>query len=164
MTLSDQEAQRDDLETLPPIAPTAKLSPKLLTILLVATCLVPLITLSGYALFFGKAKDAALDVEVVVAQEAVEAIGGQGAMLTDVIVIRNLTDYELPNLTINLNGQYFLYRDSPVLPAERLVFPQSIFSTKSNQRWVPGRYPLTKISVTARLPSGRRGVKIERFD
>jgi len=57
-----------------------------------------------------------------------------------------------------------LYRDSPVLPAERLVFPQSIFSTKSNQRWVPGRYPLTKISVTAKLPSGRRGVKIERFD
>jgi len=146
------------------LAPTAKLSPKTLTLLLVATCLVPLITLSGYAILFGKASDAPLDVEVVVAKEPVEAVGGQGAILTDVVVIRNLTDHKLPNLTMNLNGQYFLYRDSPVLPGERLVFPQSIFATKSNQRWVPGRYPLTKINVTAKLPSGKRGVKIVKYD
>ena len=148
----------------PSLAPTAKLSPKTLTLLLIATCLVPLITLSGYAILFGKASDAPLDVEVVVAKEPVEAVGGQGAILTDVVVIRNLTDHELPNLTMNLNGQYFLYRDSPVLPGERLVFPQSIFATKSNQRWVPGRYPLTKINVTAKLPSGKRGVKIVKYD
>jgi hypothetical protein len=44
------------------------------------------------------------------------------------------------------------------------VFPQQIFATKSNQRWVPGRYALTEITVTAKLPSGRRGVKIVELD
>ena len=162
--MSQADVAAGDAASLPRVAPTAKLAPKTLTMLLIATCLAPLITLSGYAMFFGKASDAPLDVNVVVAKEPVEALGGQGAILTDVIVIENMTDDELPNLTMNLNGQYFLYRDSPVLPGERLVFPQSIFATKSNQRWVPGRYALTKISVTAKLPSGKRGVKIVKFD
>lgn len=162
--MSQADVPASDTASPPRLAPTAKLAPKTLTMLLIATCLAPLITLSGYAMFFGKARDAPLDVDVVVAKEPVEALGGQGAILTDVIVIENLTDHELPNLTMNLNGQYFLYRDSPVLPGERLVFPQSIFATKSNQRWVPGRYELTKISVTAKLPSGKRGVKIVRYD
>lgn len=162
--MSHADASVGDAELLPPVAPTAKLSAKTLTLLLVATCLAPLITLSGYAMFYGKASDAPLDVAVTIGKEAVEAIGGQGAMLADVVVIENLTDHELPNLTVNLNGQYFLYRDSPVMPGERLVFPQSIFATKSNQRWVPGRYALTKINVTAKLPSGKRGVKIVKFE
>jgi hypothetical protein len=162
--LSQADVPASDAASLPRVAPTATLAPKTLTMLLIATCLAPLITLSGYAMFFGKASDAPLDVNVVVAKEPVEALGGQGAILTDVIAIENLTDYELPNLTMNLNGQYFLYRDSPVLPGERLVFPQSIFATKSNQRWVPGRYALTKISVTAKLPTGKRGVKIVKFE
>lgn len=150
--------------TAPTIAPSPKLSSKTLTILLIATCILPLVTLSVYAALFGKASDTVLPVDVIVTKEPVEAYGGQGAILTDVIVIQNLTDHELPNLTVDLNGQYFLHRQSPVAPSERLVFPQQIFSTKSNQRWVPGRYPLTKVSVTAKLPSGRRGVKIVRFD
>lgn len=145
-------------------APARTLSPRALTILLLLTCLVPLIALSGYAALFGKARDAPLEVEVVIGKEPVEMLGGQAAVLTDAIVIRNLTDDELPNLTIDLNGQYFLHRQSALGPRERLVFPQQIFATKSNQRWVPGRYPITKISVTAKLPSGRRGVKIVRPD
>jgi len=143
-------------------APAARLSPRALSVLLLLTCLIPLVTLSGYAALFGKARDAPLEVEVSVTKEPVEVIGGQVAILTDAIVIQNLTDHELPNLTIDLNGQYFLHRQSALAPRERLVFPQQIFATKSNQRWVPGRYPITKISVTAKLPSGRRGVKIIR--
>lgn len=146
------------------IAPTRRLSPRLLTLLLLMTCLVPLVALSGYAAMFGKASDTALDVDVTVAREPVEAVGGQGAILTEVIVIHNRTAHELPNLTVDINGQYFLYRQSPILPGERLVLPQQIFSTKSNQRWVPGRYAITEINVTAKLPSGRRGVKVIRYD
>lgn len=143
-------------------APAARLSSRALSVLLLLTCLIPLVALSGYAALFGKARDAPLEVEVSVVKEPVEVVGGQAAILTDAIVIQNLTDYELPNLTIDLNGQYFLHRQSALAPRERLVFPQQIFATKSNQRWVPGRYPITKISVTAKLPSGRRGVKIVR--
>lgn len=146
------------------VAPTLRLSPRALTTLLLLTCLIPLITLSAYATFFGKARDAVLDVDVVLGKEPVEAIGGQGAILADVLVIENKTDHELPNLTVDINGQYFLHRQSPVRPRERLVFPQQIFATKSNQRWVPGRYPITEVNVTAKLPSGRRGVKVIEYD
>lgn len=146
------------------VAPTLRLSPRALTTLLLLTCLIPLITLSAYATFFGKARDAILDVDVVLGKEPVEAIGGQGAILADVLVIENKTDHELPNLTVDINGQYYLHRQSPVRPGERLVFPQQIFATKSNQRWVPGRYPITEINVTAKLPSGRRGVKVIEYD
>ena len=146
------------------VAPTLRLSPRALTTLLLLTCLIPLITLSAYATFFGKARDATLDVDVVIGKEPVEAIGGQGAILADVLVIENKTDQDLPNLTIDINGQYFLHRQSPIGPGERLVLPQQIFATKSNQRWVPGRYPITEINVTAKLPSGRRGVKVVEYD
>lgn len=146
------------------VAPTLRLSPRALTTLLLLTCLIPLITLSAYATFFGKARDATLDVDVVIGKEPVEAIGGQGAILADVLVIENKTDHDLPNLTVDINGQYFLHRQSPIGPGERLVLPQQIFATKSNQRWMPGRYPITEINVTAKLPSGRRGVKVVEYD
>jgi hypothetical protein len=154
-------ASQGDLAQL---APAPRLSAGVFTLLLLTTCFVPLIGLSAYAAFFGRPSDAALDVEVLVGIEPVESLGGQGAILADVISIRNLTDHELPNLTIDLNGQYFLHRHSPLGVGQRLVLPQQIFATKSNQRWVPGRYALTEVNVTAKLPSGRRGVKVVRFE
>jgi len=42
--------------------------------------------------------------------------------------------------------------------------PQQIFSTKSSQRFIPGRYPITEITVTGKLPSGRRAVKTAPFE
>lgn len=133
------------------------------TILLLSTCFVPLIGLSVYATFFGRASDADLPVEVGVGKEPVQATGGSGAILTDVLWLKSNYDRDLPNVTIDLNGQYFLYRQSPLKPGERLVLPQQIFSTKSNQRWVPGRYAIKEINVTAKLPSGRRAVKTVEF-
>lgn len=140
------------------------MSSKVFTALLITTCLVPLIGLSVYAMYFGRPHDAPLDVEVTAGREPVQSVDGQGAVITDVITIENRSGHELPNMTADLNGQYFLYRDSPVAVGERLVLPQQIFATKSNQRWVPGRYPLEHVTVTAKLPSGRRGVKIVRFE
>jgi hypothetical protein len=141
------------------LAPAPKLTGRAFTLLLLSTCFVPLIGLTVYATFFGRASDADLPVDVGVGVEPIETVGGQGAILTEVIWLKNNFDRDLPNLTIDLNGQYYLYRQSPLKPGERLVLPQQIFSTKSNQRWVPGRYPITEINVTAKLPSGRRAVK-----
>jgi len=149
---------------VPQVAPVTRLSSRMLTILLVSSCLVPLIGLSVYAAFFGRASDAPLEVNVMVGSEPVEMFGSQGAILAEVVVVENLTGHALPNLTVDLNGQYFLHRQSPVAVGERLVLPQQIFATKSNQRWVPGAYPLKEITVTAKLPSGRRGVKIITFE
>ncbi len=146
------------------IAPAPKLSRWGLTLALLATCLVPLTALSVYAAFFGRAADRPLPVRVLLDRRPVETADGQGAVLTEVVVIENLAEAPIPNLTADLNGQYFLYRDSPLDVGQSIVVPQSVFATKSNQRFVPGRYRITEVNVTGRLPSGARGVTTVEFD
>ncbi len=145
------------------IAPNPRLSGKGFLLLLLLTCFVPLIGLTAYAVLFGRAIDKVLPVELAVAREPVDAAGGQGAILTEVIAIENVGPDELPNLTVDINGQYFLYRQSPLRVGERLVLPQQIFSTKSNQRWEPGRYPISEVNVTAKVPGGHRAIKTVKF-
>lgn len=140
------------------IAPAPRLSGRGLFLALGAVCLFPLITLSIHAVIFGKASEHGLPVEVIVDRRPLPTVDGSQQLMTDVVVVRSSVDFEIPNLTINLNGQYFLYQNSPLLPGEELIVRQAAFATKSNQRWVPGRYPLTDVTVTGRLPSGARGV------
>lgn len=128
-----------------------------------AACLLPLIGLSGYSIWHGKPHDAALDIEVLVGYEPIELADGRGAILADSIVLTNPSAHPLPNVTVEINGQYFLYCDSAIQPGERLVLPQSHFTTKSNRRWVPGRQPIESVTVTAKLPSGKRGVRVLEF-
>ena len=129
-----------------------------LTLSLLAACFIPLAGLSIYAITVGGAYDKPLPVEVAIDVRPVELASGGGAVLAPVVVIRNLADFEIPRLTIDLNGQYFLHQDAPLRVGEELVLPQEIFSTKSNQRWKPGVYPITEINVTGQLPSRARGV------
>lgn len=152
-------------EFLPPrsIAPTPRLGGWGLTLALLATCLVPLTGLSLYAVFFGRAADRPLPVRITVDRVPIETADGRAAVLTDVIRIENLADHAIPNVTADLNGQYFLYRDSPLTPGETIIIPQNVFATKSNQRFAPGRYPIEVIHVTGRLPSGARGVAEATF-
>lgn len=138
--------------------PEPKLSGRGLTMLLLLVCLLPLAVLTIYAVVHGPATDKSLPVEVEVTKRPVMLPSGEGAVLADVVVIRNQAEFDIPNLTLDLNGQYFLYQHQPLKAGEELVLPQEIFSTKSNQRWVPGLYPLTEVNVTGRLPSGARGV------
>ncbi len=135
-----------------------KLGARGLTLSLLAACLIPLSGLSIYAIVAGGAYDKPLPVEVAIDVRPVELASGGGAVLAPVVVIRNLADFEIPRLTIDLNGQYFLHQDAPLRVGEELVLPQEIFSTKSNQRWKPGVYPITEINVTGQLPSRARGV------
>ncbi|EMI19367.1 hypothetical protein RMSM_03703 [Rhodopirellula maiorica SM1] len=157
---------QSNLADQPPrkIAPNPKLSGLGLTLALLAVCLFPLAGLSLYATFYGRAASRSLPVEVSLDRRTVVAPNGQGGLLTDVVVIINTADHDIPNLTVNLNGQYFLYRDSPLQKGETLVLPQSIFMTKANQRFVPGRYPITEVTVTGRLPSNARGVTEVHFE
>lgn len=146
------------------IAPTAQLSRRGLLLALLATCLLPLFGLTAYAVLYGRAADRPLPVRVALDRRPVEAPGRPGAVLTEVVVIENLAEFAIPNLTVDLNGQYFLYRDSPLEADETLVLPQNVFATKSNQRFVPGRYPITEVNVTGKLPSGGRGVTVVEFE
>lgn len=140
------------------IAPVTQLSTRGLFLALAAVCLFPLITLSAYAVIFGKASEHKLPVSVIIDRRPLPTQDGTKRLLEDVIVIENEADFEIPNVTVNLNGQYFLYQDKPLAVGEELVVRQAAFATKSNQRWVPGRYRLDEITVTGKLPSGARGV------
>ena len=140
------------------IAPTPQMSSRQLILALIAVCLAPLITLSGYAVLYGKASEQKLPVEILVDRRLLPTIDGRGQMLDDVLVIKNENDFDIPNVTLNLNGQYFLYQDKPLAAGETLVVRQAAFATKSSQFWEPGVYQITKILVTGRLPSGARGV------
>lgn len=140
------------------IAPTPRLTGRQLLLALLATSLLPLFTLSIYAVVFGKASEQKLPISLLLDRRPLPTVDGRGQMLADVVVIQSEADFDIPNLTVNLNGQYFLYQDAPLIAGEELVVRQAAFATKSNQLWVPGAYPVTKVLVTGRLPSGARGV------
>lgn len=144
--------------------PGLTLSSRTLTVTWLAACFLTLAVLFSYAIFYGRGYDRPLPVEVTLERRPVEVVGGRGAAMTDVVVVRNLSDLTLPRVTMDLNGQYFLYRDQPLQPREELVLPQEIFRTKSNLMFVPGRYPITEVNVTAQLPSGARGVAEVEFE
>lgn len=142
--------------------PVPRLSSSGLTMALLLVCLLPLSGLTIYAVVADRAADKSLPVRVDFGKRPVEVPGGEAAIVTDVLILTNLANFSIPRITIDINGQYFLHRDAPLEIGEELVLPQQIFSTKSNQRWVPGRYPITEINVTGQLPSKARGVlKIE---
>ena len=162
MSTEDAIPQTAD-DTPRSIAPSPQLSGRGLLLLLLLVSLLPLISLSVYAIFFGRAADRDLPVAVTLDRQPVTALGDRGTVLTDVVVIENLAGHEIPNLTVNLNGQYFLYQNSPLAVEETLVVPQQIFKTKANQVFVPGRYPIDEVTVTGRLPSGARGVAEVQF-
>ncbi|WP_146530049.1 hypothetical protein [Novipirellula artificiosorum] len=146
------------------IAPVRQLSSRAFTVALLAVCIAPLAGLSLYATLYGRAAEKKLPVEIMLDRQVLKTPGAEGGVLVDVVVIKNLADFDIPNLTIDLNGQYFLYRDSALQQGETLVLPQSIFMTKANQRFAPGRYPITAVTVTGKLPSNARGVTETNFE
>lgn len=140
----------------PGISPGLQLSRRGLCIsllLMVAT------GLSVYALFPESVGGPPLSVEVSLGQEPVETADGAGALMTEVILFHNLTDHAIPKFSIEINGQYLLFRDAPLEAKETLVLPQRVFADKrSNHRFNPVKYPVEEVTLTGQLPSGARGV------
>jgi hypothetical protein len=158
MTASPANSDRN--ESNPNIAPTLQLSRLGLILSLLAMVAVGL---SVYALFPESVGGPSLPVEVRLDRQPVEAANGRGAVLTEVVVVSNLTEFDIPRLSLDINGQYLLFRDSPLGKGQTLVVPQRVFTDKrSSQRFNPSKYDIEDITVTGQLPSGARGVtKIE---
>ena len=80
-------------------------------------------------------------------------------MSSETIVLTNLTDHAIPRFSIEINGQYLLFRQTPLGKKERLELPQRVFTDKrSNHRFNPVKYPVEEVVLTGQLPSGARGV------
>ena len=143
------------------VAPTLKLSRRGLVCCL---CAVIGVGLAVYAIFPESVGGPPLPVETVLDRAAVETVGGQGAVVTEIVRVSNQTDHEIKKLTIEINGQYYLFRDSPLLPRENLVVPLRVFTDKrSSQRFDPARHQVDEIIVAGQLPNGARGISKFEF-
>ncbi len=153
--MSESSPDRDD-EAKPSVSPTLQLSKAGLVI-----CLLAMVTvgLTVYSLFPESVGGKPLPVEVQLDRQPVETTSGMGAILTEVVVVRNLSDHEIPKLTLEINEQYLLFQDPPLAVGESLVLPQRVFTDKrSSQRFNPSKYPVKDVIVTGQLPSGSRGM------
>ena len=112
-----------------------------------------------YSLFPNSVGGPPLPVKVELDYRMVEAMGGRGPVATEVVIVKNLESFEIPRLSIEINGQYLLFREAPLLSEEELVLPQDVFTDKrSSQRFNPRKYDVEDVVVTGQLPSGSRGV------
>ena len=115
--------------------------------------------LGVYALFPESVGGPSLPVRVTLDRQPVETANGSGAVVTEVVVVTNLADHPIPKLSVDVNGQYLLFRDSPLKIEEALVLPLRVFTDKrSSQRFNPEKYDVEDVTVTGQLPSGARGV------
>ncbi len=146
----------------PSVAPTLKLSRRGLVFSLLAAAIAGL---SVYATFPESVGGSPLPVDVRIDRQPVATADGVGAVITGVLVVQNLSDHEIPKLTIKINRRYLLIRDSPLQEKERIVIPLQVFTDKrSSQRYDPLTNPPQELLVTGQLPSGARGLRHFDFD
>ncbi|TWU60408.1 hypothetical protein Poly51_06840 [Rubripirellula tenax] len=145
----------------PKIAPTMRLTR---TGLIASLTSMVVAGLAVYSLFPSSVGGPPLPVEVTLGNEPVVTTSGNGAMVTEVVIVKNASDHEIPKLTIDINGQYLMIQGAPLKVGETLTMPQSIFTDKrSSQRFNPVKYDVEDVVVTGQLPSGARGVSKFEF-
>jgi hypothetical protein len=149
-------------ESRPSVAPTLQLSRGGLIVSLLAMVATGL---GVYALFPESVGGPPLPVEVRLDRQPVETPGGSGAVVTDVVVVDNVSDHDIPRLSLEINGQYLLMRQSPLAKGESVVLPQRVFTDKrSSQRFDPTTYDVQEVTVSGQLPSRARGMSRFEFD
>ena len=129
ITMQPLESFADDRKN-PRTAPGLRLSRRGLTLCLVTMAVAGI---SVYAMFPASVGGPPLPVAVSLDRQPMETTGGQGAMLAEVVVVENKADCELRRISIEINGQYLLFQNSPLTVGAKLVFPQSIFTDKKKQ-------------------------------
>lgn len=151
-----------DYDRNPPltVAPTLKLSRRGLVLGFIVMAAAGL---SVYAMFPDSVGGPELPVDIRLENRPVETTNGMGAVVTEVVVIRNLADYSLGQLQLKINGDYWHTHRSLLESGKELVFPQANFTNKkSSHRFDPSTHEVEDVMVAGQLPNGARGVtKIE---
>ena len=146
---------------LPRVAPTLRLSRFGLVLSLLAMIATGLIV---YSTFPESVGGPPLPVEVTLDRRMVDTVGGRPTV-ADVVVVRNLTDDPIPRLSLDINGQYLLFREAPLAVDEEFVVPQQVFTDKrSSQRFDPSQHEVEDVVATGQWPSGARGVSKFEFE
>ena len=161
MATAHESATEENFDP-PKVAPSLQLSRRGLLLSLAAMVGVGM---AVYAMFPDSVGGPDLPVDVQLGIRPVPTTDGTGAMSTEVVMVQSLVDHEIRRLSVEINGQYLLFRESPLQPRESLVLPQRIFTDKrSSARFNPSKYPVEEITVTGQLPSGARGLSQFEFD
>ncbi len=153
-------------EPVPPmemqrVAPRARLSR---TNLILAFVTMVGVGLGVYALFPENVGGPPLPVAVALDDAPMKTRGAEIAVLTKVMTVTSELDQPIGNLTIILNGHYWLTHAAPLGPGETLTFPLEVFTDKrSSRRFDPAEHEVTDIVVGGQLPSKTRGVSKFRF-
>ena len=156
--LSHTESESNDDATGRPqsVAPTLKLSSRGLVLSLMVMAGAGL---SVYTLFPSQIGGPELPVSVQIDRQPVPVMGREGAVLAEVVIVKNLTDHEIAKLSVDINHQYLYLQNSPLPANESVTVPQRMFTDKrSSQRFRPEKYSVKEITVTGQLPSGARGI------
>ena len=143
------------------VAPGAKLSKKGL---IVAFAVMISVGLSVYALFPSNIGGPPLPVEVSLEKAPMETASGKIAVLTDVVKITSTLDQPIQNLTVILNGHYWMTQSRPLEAGETVAFPLEVFTDKrSSRRFDPAIQEVNAVVVGGQLPSKSRGISKFEF-
>ncbi len=152
---------RSDVGLAPSVAPTLTLSRGGLLLSMLGMIAVGL---GVYAIFPESVGGPPLPVTVQLDKQPVEVPGGGGAVMTEVVILRNDSDHAIPRITLDINGQYLLFREAALAKGESLTLPQRVFTDKrSSARFDPDNYEVEEIVVTGQLPTGARGISKFEF-
>mgnify|MGYP001823143430 CR=1 FL=1 len=142
------------------VAPTSRISRAQL---LLAFAVMIAVGIGVYSVFPESVGGPPLPVTVTLGESPVDTVGGEIAVLTDVVQVTSQLDQPIHHLAIEINDQYLMMQASPLSPGETLVLPQGVFTDKrSSKRFDPSRQQVKEVIVRGQLPSKARGVS--RFE
>jgi hypothetical protein len=120
--------------------------------------------LGVYALCPSSIDGPPLPVKVTLDEAPMETVGGNVALLTKVVTITSDLDQPIKNMTILLNGHYWMSQASPLQPGESLTLPLEVFTDKrSSRRFDPEIQQVSEVLVRGQLPNKSRGVSKFEF-
>jgi len=155
-----QTAPAHGVQDLPTHAiPSAPLlSPRWLTISLIAITLIPVTLAATVWYAVPSSPEPELPVEVFFEPVSWPPNGKDEVRLMPGIRLHNPTHDQWRNVSLAINRQYYFYCPEPIEPGSDFSVPLAFFKTSGNQNYRPTTQHIKKLTIYAQQPSGRRAI------
>lgn len=159
--MTKQTTQPQELDSPSSVArpPVPQLSPRWLTVSLIAVTLVPLLLAATVWWAVPSKPEPELAAEVTLEPVSWPPDGSADVRVMPGVHIHNPTDESWTNLSMGINSQFYFYSPEPLEAGGDLRVPLAFFRTSGNQAYRPTSVPIRKLTVYAQLPSGRRAIR-----
>jgi hypothetical protein len=147
-----------EIDQQQPRPPGLRLSPRWLTLSLIAVTLIPVTLAATVWLAVPSTPEPKLGAEVHLEPVAWPRDGGTDVRLMPGVRVHNPTDQRWTNLSMGINNQFYFYSPDPLDAGQDFSVPLSFFRTSGNQAYRPTSVRIKKLTVYAQLPSGRRAI------